>query len=159
MPLYLSGFIEAQKDDYIRALQSAQKKLKYGPIVEFICEAMIASDQETKETKAAILALPSTWISRGNFRKDSASKRALTLLLTHPIFTPKDLQHLLKVSAPAAHRAASQLVDAKVVRERTGYGRNRVFAAEEVIELLSRRFGDDPKLALQKAKDPLKKGF
>ncbi len=156
LPLYLSGYMEAEKRDYILALQNAQKKLKYGLIVEFICAAIEASFREASETKTAILQLPEQWARRGEFRDGSAAKRALHVLLNHPIFTTKDLMRLLKVSSPAANRAVTQLVHSKIARERTGHGRNRVFAAEEVIELLSRRFGDGPSEALQRARDLLK---
>ena len=156
LPLYLSGFIEAQRADYVVALQEAQKKLQYGSIVEFICEAIIASRQEADRTKASLLGLPTHWGSRGSFRENSTAKRALYFLLANPIFTVKQLQKEFKVSVPAAARAAAQLREAKIVRERTGYGRNRVFAAEEVIELLSRKFGDTPELALERAKELLR---
>jgi DNA-binding transcriptional regulator YhcF (GntR family) len=72
-------------------------------------------------------------------------------LITNPIFTVRRLGEALRISVPAANRAATQLVNAKIVRERTGYGRNRVFAAEEVIELLSRGFAEDPRDALKRA--------
>jgi len=156
LPLYLSGFMEEQKVEYIAALQKAQKKLQYGPIVEFLCQAIISSRQEADLTKTSLLGLPKTWDSRGEFRDHSAAKRAFYFLISNPIFTVKQLQSHLGVSVPAAARAAAQLVAKKVVRERTGFGRNRVFAAEEVIELLSRRFGDPPAAALERAQILLK---
>ncbi len=99
--------------------------------------------------------LPGLWLKRGTFRENSASARALTWLLSNPIFTAKQLSQELAVSPPAANRAIEQLRSRKIVRERTGRQSSRVFAAEEVIELLSRRFGDDPELALQRAQDLL----
>ena len=53
---------------------------------------------------------------------------------------------------PAASRAVKQLENAGIVRERTGHKRNRVFAAEEVIEVLGRPFGEDPELALMRSR-------
>lgn len=151
LPLYLSGFIEVEKESYFRSLQIAQKKLKYAPIVEFICEAILAAKRESDQTRDSILKLPDQWKSRSRFRRDSTAIKALPFLITSPIFTVRRLSEAMKVSIPAANRAAAELARAKITRERTGYGRNRVFAAEEVIELLGREFGDDPVLALERA--------
>jgi Fic family protein len=155
LPLYLSGYIESEKQQYVFALQQAQKKLQYDALVEFISEAIIAAWKEAEQTKDLLRVLPEQWRGRGEFREGSAAQCALSFLITHPIFTVSGLRDLCKVSAPAANRAAEQLVKAKIVRERTGSGRNRVFAAEEVIQLLSRRFSDDPAIALERAKDML----
>ncbi len=151
LPLYLSGYIEAEKNEYYLALQKAQKKLEYGPIVELICEALIASNEETKKTKQAIATLPGTWASRGAFRAGSAAHSLLTKLIIHPIFNISHVQDFLKITRPAANHAVAQLLDAKIVRERTGYERNRIFAAEEVIELLSKGFSEPPSQALKNA--------
>jgi Fic family protein len=156
LPLYLSGFIEAERSQYGKALGEAQKKLRYAAIIEFLCEALVATHREARETKAAIRRLPGNWEKRGAFREKSAGHRSLSWLMIHPIFTVKTLKEALKVSWPAAGRAVTQLEEAKIVRERTGFGRNRVFAAEEVIELLSRRFGDDPDLGLERARNILR---
>jgi Fic family protein len=71
LPLYLSGFIEIEKKQYVEALQAAQKKLRYAPIVEFICEAIVAAKHESDQTKQAILDLPQAWESRAVFRASS----------------------------------------------------------------------------------------
>ena len=57
------------------------------------------------------------------------------------------LQRALKISAPAANNALRQLVDRRILRERTGFGRNRVFAAEEVISILARPLDQTPETA------------
>jgi len=155
LPLYLSGYIEAQKSDYMTVLQAAQKKLNYSPIVEFICEAIVASHSEARETKEAIKSLPDEWRDRHSFRSGSAADRMLDLLITNPIFTVSQIQDRLKVTRPAANHAAAQLVSAKIAKERTGHARNRVFAAEEVLELLARKFSEPPSAALMRARQQL----
>ena len=87
------------------------------------------------------------WLARGKFRRGSAAERALGVLTETPIISASMLQQRLNVSAPAAAKAVTQLQAAGVVRERTGYKRNRVFAAEDVIAILGRPFGDEPTVA------------
>lgn len=151
-PLYLSGYIEANKSAYYEALKQAQMKLHEVPMVHFLCEAIIESWNESQKTKSALLELPSKWQAAGQFRGKSAAQNMLQGMLETPIFTEKHIQKKLKISHPAARRAIEQLQAANIIRERTGMTRNRVFAAEEVIELLARPFGEPPETALKKAK-------
>jgi Fic family protein len=157
LPIYHSGFIEEEKQNYYQVLQEAQKKLNYVPIVEFFSTAILACHHESLISTQRIEALPVLWQNRGKFRKGSTAERALTWMITHPIFTVKILQEKFNVSPQAANTATELLVKAKVVRERTGFERNRVFAVEEVISILSRRFGSDPDVALEGAQSLLSK--
>lgn len=149
MPLYLSGFVEAYRDDYGRALQAAQKRLCYGEIVEFVCEAVIRGDAEAAATRAAIEGLPALWRARARFREGSASLRALTLLQRLPIVTIALVQEELRVTKEAARLALGQLEERGIARNRGRAGRAQVFAAEELIALLARPFGSaiEPALA------------
>jgi len=149
MPLYLSGFVEDQKTAYGQALQQAQKKLNYSPIIDFICEAVVQSEAEAKVTRAAIESLPNRWKERARFRERSASLLALDVLLKKPILTTTNLMEELKTSRQVATLAINQLVERKIVRKRGNLGRTQIFAAEELIALLSRKFGSDAKDALE----------
>ncbi len=152
MPLYISGYIEKEKDRYSIALQQAQKQLDYSLIIGFISDAIVSSAVEMELTKEALLSLPLMWKSRGEFRAKSAASNALEYILKTPVFTLESLLRALGCSGPAAANAIKQLESFKIIRERTGNKRNRVFAAEEVIILLSREFGSDIELAMDKAK-------
>lgn len=52
----------------------------------------------------------------------------------------------LKTSFQSASTALNNLAKKGIVKERTGFGRNRIFATEEVISILARNFGEDPKV-------------
>lgn len=152
MPLYLSGYVEMNKDEYGAALAEAQKQLRYRRIIEFVCRAIVASNDEESETRRVLQSLPAVWQERGAFRRDSAAWRAAALLVRMPVVTVKVLAAELDVSVQAANDAVRRLEAAGVVAERTGRGRDRVFAAEEVISLLGRSFGSDPEIALEGAR-------
>jgi len=149
MPLYLSGFIEEQKNAYSTALQEAQKKLNYGPIIEFLCEAVIQSEAESKATRAKIESLPARWRERAKFRGNSGADVALEAILRKPILTTTTLMEELKASRQTATLAVNQLVERKVIRKRGSVGRTQIYAAEELIALLSRRFGTGAEEALE----------
>lgn len=156
IPLYLSGYVEVKKDEYSKSLESAQKKLKYAPLVSFICHAILESELEVKKSKMAIELLPEVWQERGKFKDKSAAKRALTLLLKYPIISSSVLQEKLKISGPASTNAINQLVEKKIIRHREFENRKPIYAAEELIHILSRPFGTDIDLALMKARELMK---
>lgn len=151
MPLYLSGYVEKEKQNYYEALQFAQKKLDYSKIIDFISSAIISSSYDMKMTKEKILALPTLWQERGRFRKGSTAEKALRLILKMPIFTTNNLREAVGCSMPAAAQAVDDMLKRCIIRERTGFKRNRIFAAEEVIALLARDHGSDVDLAMEKA--------
>ncbi len=91
LPLYLSGFIEEEKQNYYKVLQAAQKQLNYIPIIEFFSAAILACHHESLSTRQKIESLPVLWLNRGKFRKGSTAEKALKWMITHPIFTVKTL--------------------------------------------------------------------
>lgn len=61
----------------------------------------------------------------------------------------------LGVKSTAADDAIKALVNKKIIRFRKLENRHKVYAAEELIQILSRPFGSEIDLALEKAKNLL----
>ncbi len=156
LPLYLSSYIEAERTEYGEALRESQKQLLYRRIIDFICHAIIASAEEEAVTRETLQGLPQLWQERGRFRAGSSASRSLELLLRMPVLTARSLANELRVSLPAANEGIKRLELTGVVRDRSGRGRRRIYAAEEVINLLSRPFGADVEIALEGARRILK---
>ena len=78
------------------------------------------------------------WRADRKWRRNSGAERSLTLLLTRPVITRKSLSDMLEISEPSAGEAIVQLASAKVVKERTGHKRNRVFYAPDVLKIFNR---------------------
>jgi hypothetical protein len=74
----------------------------------------------------------------------TAAADALQLLPHFPVLTVNRLASLLGISFPAASKGIEQLLEAKALVERTGYQRNRIFAAPEALLIVSRPFGQTP---------------
>jgi len=155
LPLYLSSYVEAERAEYGEALQEAQKKLRYRRVIEFVCRAIVASSADEAETQRTLHGLPAIWRQRGKFRRGSSAERALTLLLKMPLLTIKLMAAELDVSVQAASDGINRLEKAGVVRDRSGRGRGRVYAAEEVISVLARPFGADIEVVLERARSVL----
>lgn len=155
LPLYLSSYVEAERSEYGAALQEAQKQLSYRRIIDFVCQAIVACTEEETVTQHALERLPEAWQERGRFRGGSSARRVLELLVRMPVITVKLLAAELNVSMQAASQGLQRLEKAGVVIDRSGRGRGRAFAAEEVIGVLARPFGMDTEVALERARNAL----
>ena len=113
-------------------------------MVGFVSDAVVGSANELFTTREALEALSTRWKARRAFRRGSSSLRALEILPQYPVITISRLATLLKVTYPAAATAVAQLEEIKALVERTGYTRNRVFAAPEALSILNRPFGEAP---------------
>ncbi|MCC6779307.1 MAG: Fic family protein [Hyphomicrobiales bacterium] len=144
VPLYLSPAIEARRAAYYAALAAAQQRLTWQEMVGFLADTIVDAADEVMATRAALSSLRELWRARRSFRRGSAALAALDLLPHYPVLTTRRLAALLGVSAPAASQAVAQLTAAGVLVERTGYARNRVFAAPEALSIVNRPFGAAP---------------
>ncbi|MBR0560463.1 Fic family protein [Neokomagataea anthophila] len=146
VPLYLSPYIEQHKDAYYAALKHAQQRVHWLPLIGFIARAIIETVQELRVSREALQTLHRVWLTRRSFRKGSASLRALDVLTAYPVLTAQRLGTLLAITPPAALTAIHQLCQAGILRERTGYARNRIYAADDVLTILNRPFAEEPVL-------------
>lgn len=145
-PLYLSPYIEANRDAYYIALKEAQQRHLWHEIIGFVADAVTGSVDELLTTRRALMDLRAIWLARRRFRSGSAGLRALDILPHYPVITVNRLAALLDVTWKQAARGAEQLATAGILEERTGYRRNRLFAAREALSIINRPFGEEPVL-------------
>jgi Fic family protein len=158
VPLYLSPYIEANKTAYYGALKDAQQRLEWQPVIGFVADAVSGTVNELMKTREALSKLADLWRERRKFRKGSAAARALDELPHYPVITAKRLGELLGISAPQVHQAIGQLEEAGILTERTGYARNRIFAASEALTIIDRPFAEVPILPGKAGSDELSAG-
>ncbi|KKN63619.1 hypothetical protein LCGC14_0499850 [marine sediment metagenome] len=145
LPLYLSPWIEVHKLEYYQSLQAAQQRLDHSAIIDLLARAVIGTETEFNATLAAIDAVEADWNATLKLRKNSAAQRTLFLLKSYPVLRARTLADLLDVTFKAASDGLMQLEDLGVVEERTGFSRNRIFAAPQMLKILTRPFGTDPR--------------
>jgi Fic family protein len=143
-PIYLSPYIETQKNAYYASLKAAQQQLDWQETAGFLADAIVGTADELLVTRSALTQLTAIWRKRRKFREGSAALGTLDQLTHYPVLTIKRLADLLEVSFTAASQAVDQLIEAGILVERTGYERNRVFAAPEVLTVINRPFGETP---------------
>jgi Fic family protein len=145
-PLYLSPYIEAHKGRYSGSLKAAQQRLEWHEMAGFISEAIVGTVDELFVSRDALDRLGDLWRARRKFRKGAAALKALDVLPHYPVITAKRLAELLEVSIPAASHGIEQLIETGILKEKTGYARNRVFVAQEALLVINRPFGEVPLL-------------
>ncbi|MCP9628678.1 Fic family protein [Rhodopseudomonas palustris] len=147
VPLYLSPYIESRKGTYYASLKDAQQRLDWEPIIIFMADAVTGTVEELMRTRTALSELSERWRERRKFRKGSAALRALDELHNYPVVTARRLGQLLDVTPAQINQAIAQLQEVGILQERTGYARNRVYAAPEALAIINRPFGEEPILA------------
>jgi Fic family protein len=146
VPLYLSPYIETHKGQYYASLKAAQQRLAWHEAVGFIADSILATENELTVTRKALSKLREMWQARRKFRAGLAALNALYLLPHYPVLTIGRLAKLLDLSFPAAKDGVERLMQADILKERTGYKRNRVFAASDALLIINRPFGEEPVL-------------
>lgn len=146
VPLYLSPYIEAHRASYHEALRAAQQQLAWHEVIGFVADAIVGTVDELMATRQALSALRALWLARQGFRAGSAARRAVDLVPHYPVLTVGRLAALLDLTFRAAGLGVKQLVAAGILVERTGFARNRVFSAPEVLGIINRPYGAEPVL-------------
>jgi len=152
-PLYIAACVEARKDAYYDALKEAQQKDRWETIIGFVCDAIVSSVAEVAATRKALDAMAERWRRGLGLRADAVAHRLIDILPDWPALTVRRVEELLATTFQTANQAVAQLVEAGILRERTGQRRNRIFAAEEVLRVFNRPFGIPPEEALEKRED------
>ncbi len=134
-PLYLAPHIAARKAEYYDVLRAAQQRLNFPPLIEFISQTIIAAVDRSINSHNDLTNLVVDWKQRSSWRKNSAPLRALDFLPGYPVVNINRLAKNLGVSKQAASSAIKKLVSCGILIERTGFKRNKVFVAKEVLDI------------------------
>lgn len=135
--LYLSDFFERNRSSYYDALTRVRESNDLIHWVKFFLSAVIETASKGKETFQSILRLRQEMdtLVLGMGRRAENAQQLLSQLYKRPSTTVHDVSELLGISSTAATNLIKQLQSDGVLREITGYQRNRVFLFERYITL------------------------
>lgn len=135
--LYLSDFFERNRGSYYDALTRVRESNDLSHWIRFFLSAVIETSNKGKETFTRILALrlevDSLVLSFG--RRAENAQIIVNRLYNRPAITIAEAVELLGVSHTAATSLIKLLAEAGVIREMTGYQRNRVYVFERYLAL------------------------
>ena len=125
-------------DEYIKRLQDVREKGDWEGWLKFFFQGIIEISQEAVDNAKSILVLFAENRQRiESLRTTNTTHKIHEFLQKHPITSIKRLSQNLDISIPSATKALKELGKLGIIKERTGYSRNRLFAYHEYIRLLS----------------------
>ena len=135
--LYLSDFLEKNKEHYYDNLNGVRKKSDLIQWLKFFLEGVKVTAENSIQTFKDIIALRSITETRIMTlgKKYILAKSALQYLYSQPITDMQNMANALNVSVATVSRLISDLVRLGILRELTGFKRNRIFAFEDYLKL------------------------
>jgi Fic family protein len=105
-------------------------------IVAGLAQAALTATVNGRQLVAELRGIRAGWDQQVRVRRGAAAWRLTDLLLRQPVVDAATVATELDIAAPNAQRAIAPLVDAGVLTEFTGYARNRMWQASEVLSAL-----------------------
>ena len=140
-PVYVAGYLKSNQQEYYDTLAGVQLREKWPEWISFFATAVEESAQESITTAVELETLLTRWegkISELRLRSDSVVNRLPKLLIGTPVVNARQVESALGVSFPAANNALGKLEEMGILVVPKGQQRNRLFVAQEVIDLLNR---------------------
>lgn len=138
--LYLSHFFKRHRAAYYDNLQAVRDTGDWERWIIFFLRGVIEVSVEAAETARRILALREAHreaVTTHMARAAANGHRLLQHLYERPIVSIAEVQEHLGTTYPAASNVVNRLASLGILREITGYRRNRLFRYESYIKLFS----------------------
>jgi len=135
--LYLSIFFKKHKEAYYDRLQAIRDHGEWEQWLDFFVDGVAAVATEATDTARKILSLREKDRERiaGLGRRSGNAHQLLDRLFRQPMVTVKLVGRMLKISQPAANALIGSMTKAKILKEITGYKRNRRFSYDGYLKL------------------------
>ncbi len=139
--LYLSDFIEKNRQHYYNNLMAVSLESKIEQWLKFFIVGIIETARTAIETFTRIIALrdkleKEVIVSLG--KRLPNAKSLLTYLYSKPVVTVADVMHSLDITKQTANVLIKDFSDLGILKEQTGYKRNRIFVFEEYLRLFEK---------------------
>ncbi len=145
--LYLSHYFKQQRQEYYDRLQAVRDRGDWEGWLTFFLRGVEQVSHEATETTRRVLELRERHraaITEQLGRAAGNGHRVHETLFQRPIVTVGDVQALTGVSFAAANQLVARLSDVGVLREITGYSRNRRFRYDEYVRLFTGEAEETP---------------
>lgn len=136
--LYLSHYFKQHRAEYYDRLQAIRDTGDREGWLEFFLRGVAEVSEEAAQTAGAILRMRQEYrarITEHLGRAAANGHRIMERLFEHPIITVATVREWLKVTPASANNLVNRLVEIGMLREITGYKRNRRFRFEPYLRL------------------------
>jgi Fic family protein len=136
--LYLSHYFRQHRSEYYERLQAVRDAGDWEGWIAFFLDGVIEVSRQATHTAAAILRMREafrTRITEGLGRAAANGQRVMDRLFDHPIVTVATVREWLGLTPAGANQIVARLEGIGLLREITGYARNRRFRFEPYLQL------------------------
>lgn len=138
--LYLSDFFERNKGAYYDSLTMARASDNLEQWIKFFLVGVAETAQNGKATFEKIIALrnrcESAMITLG--RRAKMGQKLLRCLYSEPIMSAKKIGERLQITHPSVNQLIKDFQKIGILKEITGFKRNRLFVFKEYLELFEK---------------------
>jgi len=135
--LYMSTFFEKHRTSYYDSLSMVRKSSNLEQWIAFFLNGVAESAQHGLKTFKAIIALRQEYdkeiLTLGSRAKNA--QELLRFMYSIPIVNIKSVEQKLGLNFPTANRLIKSLTELGILKEITGYSRNRLFVLEKYLNL------------------------
>ena len=137
--LYLSDFIEKNKSVYYEALTLVRTNHDLAHWIKFFLEAVINTANSGIKTFQDILSLKQEMdtLAIGFGKKAHNASKLIEYLYQKPIISISDIIEPLEMSKPTANSLVKEFELKGILKEVTGYQRNKLFVFERYLDIYS----------------------
>lgn len=143
--LYLSHYFKQHRSEYYERLQAVRDAGDWEGWLGFFLEGVVSVSREAAQTAAAILRMREAFrarITEELGRAAANGQRVMDRLFDHPIVNVATVREWLDLTPAGANQIVSRLEGIGLLREITGYARNRRFVFEPYLRLFDEQRED-----------------
>jgi Fic family protein len=136
--LYLSHYFKRHRAEYYDRLQAVRDTGDWEGWLMFFLQGVAEVSREATQTAAAVLRMREDYramITERLGRAAGSGQRIMDRLFDHPIVSVATVREWLDVTPAGAHNLVNRLVDIGLLKEITGYARNRRFRFDPYLKL------------------------
>ena len=139
--LYLSAFFDEHRQLYFDNLSNARNKNDLRQWLKFFMVGVIQTAESSIVSFRQIIALRQqleVQISQLNGKRRANAQLLLNHLYNQPVITAQEAATVINKSVPTANVLIKDFIKMGILKEKTGYQRNRVFSFSEYIKLFEK---------------------
>ncbi len=134
--LYLSYYFKRNRDEYYDRLNGIRVKGDWEGWLKFFLKGIYEVSKEATDTAKSIIGLQE--LHRANLENNPRGIKLLEHLFTTPIVTINDICRIAGISNATAGRLVKHMTDKGILKEITGYARNRRFLYKDYFDILKK---------------------
>jgi len=137
--LYLSGFFDETRDEYYRLLLTVSQKGAWREWIEYFLRGIRLQAQRALLDTQKLLAVYEKHraeLKRGKRIPDEAA-RILDHIFANPFISTARHAKRMNISYHNAKRGIDFWINAGLLHEATGQQRNKIYVAEEILQIMS----------------------